>query len=89
MQETQNDLMGFPGSSAVKNPPSMKERQIQSLVQKGPLEKEMETHSILLAWKTHRQRTLVAIVPGVARVRHDLVTKHDHHHQNDRGYLGS
>ena len=55
MQETQNDLMGFPGSSAVKNPPSMKERQIRSLVQKGPPEKEMETHSILLAWKTQTE----------------------------------
>ena len=41
-----------------------------------PLEKEMATHSSILAWKNPMDREAWrATVPGVARVRHDLVTK--------------
>ena len=36
----------------VKNPPSNAGDQVQSLGQEDALEKEMETHSSLLAWKT-------------------------------------
>ena len=35
----------------VKNLPEMQETQVRSLSQKDPLEKEMETHSSILAWK--------------------------------------
>ena len=35
----------------VKNPPAMKETWVQSLDWEDPLEKEMETHSSILAWK--------------------------------------
>ena len=35
----------------VKNPPAMQETQVQSLSQEDPLEKEMATHSGILAWK--------------------------------------
>ena len=35
----------------VKNPPVMQERQVQFLGWEYPLEKEMATHSIILAWK--------------------------------------
>ena len=41
--------MGFPGDSALKNPPAMQEKQIQSLGQEGPLEEGMATHSSILA----------------------------------------
>ena len=44
----------FPSSSAVKNLPAMQElqeMQVQSLGQEDPLEKEMATHSNILAWK--------------------------------------
>ena len=34
-----------------KNPPAMQETQVRSLVQEDPLEKEMTTHSSILAWK--------------------------------------
>ena len=34
----------------VKNPPAMQETQIQSLGQEDPPEKEMATHSSILAW---------------------------------------
>ena len=43
--------LGFSGGSAVKNPPAMQEMQIRSLDQKDLLEKEMATHSSILAWK--------------------------------------
>ena len=44
----------FPGGSAVKNPPAMQERWVWSLGQKDPLEKEMATHSGILAWEIPR-----------------------------------
>ena len=34
----------------VKNLPAMQETQVQYLGWEDPLEKEMETHSIILAW---------------------------------------
>ena len=35
----------------VKNLPTMQKTQIQSLGQEDPLEKEMPTHSSILAWR--------------------------------------
>ena len=46
--------MGFPHSSVgkeVKNLPAMQETWVQSLGQEDPLEKEMATHSSILAWR--------------------------------------
>ena len=46
--------MGFPGGSVVKNPPVMQETQetqVQSLGWEDPMEKEMATHSSILAWE--------------------------------------
>ena len=43
--------MGFPGGSVVKNPPEMQEMQVRSLVQEDRLEKEIATHSSVLAWE--------------------------------------
>ena len=43
--------MGFPGGSAVENPPLMQETWVQSLGGKDPLEKEIATHSSILAWR--------------------------------------
>ena len=34
-----------------KNMPAMQEAQVQSLGQEDPLEKEVATHSIILAWR--------------------------------------
>ena len=44
--------MGFPGGSVVENPPAMQETQVQFLGQEDPLEKEMATHSRILAWRS-------------------------------------
>ena len=38
-------------AQAVKNLPAIQENQVQSLGQEDPLEKEMETHSGILAWE--------------------------------------
>ena len=40
-----------PGDSMVKNLPVLQEMQIQSLGQEDPLEKEIATHSSILAWE--------------------------------------
>ena len=37
--------------SVVKNLPAIQEMQVQSLGQEDPLEKEMATHSSILAWR--------------------------------------
>ena len=49
--------MELPQNSVVKNLPAMQETQetwVRSLGQEGPLEKEMATHSSILAWKIPR-----------------------------------
>ena len=38
-------------AEAVKNLPEMQETRVQSLCQEDPLEKGMETHSSILAWR--------------------------------------
>ena len=43
--------MGFSGGSVVKNPPSKQETWIQSLGWEDTLEKELATHSSILAYK--------------------------------------
>ena len=43
--------MAFPGGSVVKNPSAMQETQVQSLDWENSLEKEMATHSSVLAWE--------------------------------------
>ena len=54
----------------------MQETQVQSLVWEDPLEKEMATHSSILAWEIPRtQEPGKATVDGDARVRDNLVTK--------------
>ena len=37
--------------SMIKNLPAMQEAPVQSLGQEDPLEKEMATHSSILAWR--------------------------------------
>ena len=43
--------LGFPGGSVVENPPTNEEMWDWSLGQEDPLEKEMATHSSILAWE--------------------------------------
>ena len=41
----------------------MQETQVQSLNGEDPLEKEMATHSSILAWRIHGQRSLAGYSP--------------------------
>ena len=41
----------FPMAQTVKSPPAMRDTQVRSPGQEDPPEKEMATHSSILAWK--------------------------------------
>ena len=43
--------MGFPSGSVVENLPAMQEMWVRSLAQEDSLEKELTTHSSILAWE--------------------------------------
>ena len=50
----------------VENPPTVWETQetrVRSLGQEDPLEKEMATHSSILGWEFHGQRSLTGYSP--------------------------
>ena len=50
-------------AQTVKNLPVMQETWVPSLVWEDPLEEKMATHSSILAWKSHQQRSLVGYSP--------------------------
>ena len=47
----------------VKNPPGIQETHVQSLGGEALLEKGMVTHSTILAWRIHGQRSLEGCSP--------------------------
>jgi len=47
----------------VKNLPAMLETSVRSLGQEDALEEEMATHSSILSWKIHGQRSLAGCSP--------------------------
>ena len=56
----------------LKNPPAMQETQVQSLGWEHPLEKEVATHSRILAWRIPRTEELGGLqFMGLQRVGHD------------------
>ena len=60
----------------VKNLPALQKTQVLSLDQEDLLEKEMTTHSSVLAWKIPwAEEPGMLQSMGSQRVRHDLVTK--------------
>ena len=56
-------------AQTVKRLPAMRETQVQSLGREDPLEKEMATHSSILAWKISWMEEPGGL--GSQRVRHD------------------
>ena len=61
-------MVGFPGGSAIKNPPAMWETQVRSLGWEDPLEEEMATHFSILAWRNPMDRgALWTTVHGVVK----------------------
>ena len=68
--------LGFPGGSVVRIRLPMQEMKVPSLGRENPLEKEMVTHSSILAWRlpwTEKPGGLLSM--RSQRVGHDLVTK--------------
>ena len=66
---------GFPGGSVVKNLPAVQETQamrVGTLGQEDPLEKEMATHSGILAWRIPYTEEPGGSIVGESQVRHDL-----------------
>ena len=72
---------------SVKNMPAMQETRVQLLGWEDPLEKEMSTHSSILAWRIPWTRgAWQATIHRIERVRHDLATNHHHHHRQLNGH---
>ena len=55
-QKLKSNWRGFPGGSVVKNLPANARDWVQSLIQEDLLEKEMATHSSILAWRIPRTK---------------------------------
>ena len=56
----------------MKNPPAMQETQVPSLGREDPLEKEMATYSIILAWRIPWKEEPGGLQStGSQRVRHN------------------
>ena len=69
-------IYSFPAGSVVKNSPAKQETWVRSLGQEDPLEKEMATHSSILAWEIPWTEEHVGLQSmGLQRVRRDLATK--------------
>ena len=65
-------VWGFPGGSEVKASTSNAETWVRSLGQEDPLEKEMATHSSILAGRIPRMEEPGGLqYTGSQRVRHD------------------
>ena len=62
--------MVFPGGSVVKNPPAKQETWVWSVGREDPLEREMATHSSVVAWEIHGQSIGLQNI-----VKLDLATK--------------
>ena len=64
-----------PVAQMVKNLPAIPETQVQSLGREDPLEKEMATHSSILAWRILWTKELGGLQSmGSQRGRHDWAT---------------
>ena len=69
-------MLGFPGGSVVKNPPTKAGDMAWSQSREDPLEKEMATHSSIFAWEipwTEQSGGLQSM--GWQRVQYKLSTK--------------
>ena len=68
-------LLGFPGGSEVKMSAAMRKTPVWSLVREDPLEKEMATHSSILAWRIPWMEEPGRLQSmGSQRVGHDWTT---------------
>ena len=74
----------FPGDSVIKNPPAKQEMWVWSLGGEEPLEKDMATHSSILAWEIPGAEEPGGLQSmGLQRVGHEWATNsftHTHTH---------
>ena len=71
--------MGFPDGSMVKNVAAVQETRVPPLRREDPLEREMATHSSILAWEIPQTEELGGLQSMRSqRTGHDLVTKQQH-----------
>ena len=81
--EQQQQVQRLPSASVVKYPPAVQKTQVPSLGWEARLEKEMATHSSILAWKNQRtEEPGVLQSMGSQRVGHNLATEHPPQRQN-------
>ena len=76
------NALDFPGGSVIKNPTAKWETQVQSLGGEDSLEKQMATHSSILAWETpwtEKPGGLQSM--GSQRAGHDLGTEQQRRQQ--------
>ena len=72
-----NQLSGLACGSVVKIPPASAETQVWCLGQEDPLEKEMATHSSILAWEILWTEEFGGLqYTGLQRVKYTLGTEH-------------
>ena len=70
---------GLPRWFLVKDHLPVQKMQVRSLDQEDPLEKEMATHSSILAWEIPWTGKIDGLQSmGLQRVGHDLVSEHEH-----------
>jgi len=66
------NILALPIAQTVKNLPAMQETQVRSLHHENPLEKEIATHSSILAWRIPWTEEPVGLqFMGSQRVGHD------------------
>ena len=68
----------FPGGTEDKESSCSSETQVLSLGQEDAMEKEMATHSSILAWKIPWTEEPGRLPSMGSQVRHDLVNKPNH-----------
>ena len=64
--------LGLPGGSVVKNTPAKQETCVLTLGWENFLEKEMATHSVILAWESRWTEESGKLVNGVAKSQTQL-----------------
>ena len=80
-------VLGFPGGSAVKNPPAVQETRVQSLSWEDSLEESRATHSSVLAWRipwTEEPGVVQSI--KLQRIGHSLVTQQQQYLKHEIHY---
>ena len=85
----EGDEMDFPVAQMAKNLPERQETQVQFLGREDPLQKEMATHSSILAWRTPWTEE-PGRLQSMGSQQLDMAKQlnHHHHHQEPPANAG-